>query len=433
MSSKRIAVTGMAINTPLGDSLEAFREGLLAGRSALSRWKRFADEPIYSKVGADLSDYDVPRAVAALEGRLNPEMHRRLRHLAVRVPWSTQLSVLLAANAWLDAGLDGSATPPERVGVVLAGHNVSGRYAHSNHQEFAREPDHIDGMYFLHAQDTDQAGCVSEVLVARGPIYTLGAACASGNVGLRSAADEIRHRGAEVVFVVGPVMDVSPVDLHAMALLGAITIDSFNDEPTAASRPFDSRREGFVPAHGGGALVLEDWDAARRRGARIHGELLAAETGADGSHLTQPSQEGQTRVMRRALELARLRPEQIDYVSAHAASTPLGDEVEVRSIKEVFGPHAARLKVNAPKSLLGHTCCAAAVVETVAAILQMNAGLLHASANIEEVDPDNDLDICIGKAVAHPVRYFMKNAFGFGGINAVSVYARAEAGRGEDR
>jgi 3-oxoacyl-(acyl-carrier-protein) synthase len=157
--------------------------------------------------------------------------------------------------------------------------------------------------------------------------------------------------------------------------------------------------------------------------------LLAAEAGADGSHLPQPSQEGQTRVMRRALQQARLRPEQIDFVSAHATSTPVGDVVEVLSIKEVFGPHAARLKVNAPKSLLGHTCCSAAVVETVAAILQMNAGVLHPSINIEELDPENDLDLCAGEgAVAHPVRYFMKNSFGFGGINAVSVFGRGEGG-----
>src|SRR5262249_24995771 len=128
---------------------------------------------------------------------------------------------------------------------------------------------------------------------------------------------------------------------------------------------FDIRREGFIPAHGGGVLVLESLESARRRGARIHAELLAAEAGADGCHLPQPSQEGQTRVMRLALERAGVRPEQIDFVSAHALSTPLGDTTEIRSIKEVFGTHASRLKINAPKSMLGHTCWSAAVVEAV--------------------------------------------------------------------
>jgi 3-oxoacyl-(acyl-carrier-protein) synthase len=426
LSSKRVVVTGMAVNTPLGDSLDGFRDALLAGRSALSRWRLFADDPIYSKVGADLSDYDVDGAVAAWEGRLPPEMHRRLRRLAARVPWSTKLSMLLAADAWLSAGLSPSSVAPEQVGVLIAGHNINCHFSHRNRQDFEREPDHIDGMYALHALDTDHAGCVSEVLQARGPIYTMGAACASGNLVLRNALDEIRHHGAEVVFVVGAVFDLSPVDLHAMALMGAISYESFNDEPAAASRPFDVRREGFIPAHGGGVLVLESLESARRRGARAHAELLAAEAGADGCHLPQPSQEGQTRVMRRALEQAGLRPEQIDFVSAHATSTVLGDLTEVRSIKEVFGPHASRLKVNAPKSLLGHTCWSAAVVEAVAAVLQMNAGTLHPSINIEEIDPEVDLDVCRGGAVRHPVRYLMKNSFGFGGINAVSVFARGD-------
>jgi 3-oxoacyl-(acyl-carrier-protein) synthase len=187
MSSKRIAITGMAINTPLGDSLEKFQEGLLAGRSALSRWRLFANEPIYSKVGADLSGYDLSAAVADLEGRLPPEMHRRLRRLIARVPWSTKLSMLLAANCWLDAKLNTDSILPERIGVIIAGHNINGNFQHHNRDEFVREPDHIDGMYALHALDTDHAGCVSEVLQARGPIYTMGAACASAK---KSSAGE---------------------------------------------------------------------------------------------------------------------------------------------------------------------------------------------------------------------------------------------------
>ena len=424
MSIKRIAVTGMAINTPLGDSLEAFHAALLVGQSALSRWRLFADEPIYCRVGADLSDYDVASALAALEGLLPREAYRRLRYLVARVPWSTQLSALLGARAWLDAGLRSSPVAPEEVGVVLAGHNLNSHFAHQNRAVFVREPDHIDGAYALHGMDTDHAACISEVLQARGPIYTVGAACASGNLALRHAVDEIRYHGAEVVVVVGAVLDLSPIDVHSLALMGAVSYESFNDEPAAASRPFDVRREGFVPGHGGAALVLESLESARRRGARLYAELLTVETGADGCHLPHPSQEGQTRIMRRALEQARLRPEQIDFVSAHATSTPLGDVTEIRSIKEVFGAHASQLKINAPKSLLGHTCWAAALVEAVAAVLQMNTGVLHPSINIDELDPEIDLDVCRGRAVAHPVRYFMKNSFGFGGINAVSVFAR---------
>jgi 3-oxoacyl-(acyl-carrier-protein) synthase len=272
--------------------------------------------------------------------------------------------------------------------------------------------------------DTDHAGCVSELLQARGAIYTAGAACASGNLALRAAVDEIRHHGQQAVLVLGPVLDFAPIDVHGMALMGAISFGTFDDEPERASRPFDVRREGFVPAHGGGVLVLEDLDAARRRGARIYAEVLAVAANANGNHLPEPSLEGQARGMLQALRESGVRPEQIDFVSAHATSTPAGDLVEVRALKEVFGPHAYRLKVNAPKSMLGHTCWAAPVVELIAAVLQMRAGVLHPSINIDELDPEIDLDVCRGAKVAHAVEHLMKNGFGFGGINCVSVLRR---------
>lgn len=181
-----------------------------------------------------------------------------------------------------------------------------------------------------------------------------------------------------------------------------------------------------MPAHGGAALVLEDLDVARARGARIYAEILSVAANSDANHLPQPSEDGQVRVMRRALKEAGIDPSQIDYVNAHATSTPLGDLTEVRSIKQVFGAHARELKINAPKSMLGHTCWSAPAVETVAAILQMKAGELHRSINVDTLDPEVDLDICRDANVAHRVRYAMKNSFGFGGINSVSVIKNHE-------
>jgi len=212
-----------------------------------------------------------------------------------------------------------------------------------------------------------------------------------------------------------------------MALLGAISYEHFHDEPQRASRPFDKRREGFVPAHGGAVLVVESLEAARGRGARIHAEVLGSEANADANHLPNPSEEGQARLMRRLLTQTGTAPSQVDYISMHATSTPLGDLTESRSIKNVFGDHCRKLKVNATKSLLGHTCWAAATVETVAAILQMKAGKLHPSINIDEMDPEIDLDVCRGtEPVETEVRCFMKNAFGFGGINCVSLFRKYE-------
>jgi 3-oxoacyl-(acyl-carrier-protein) synthase len=419
--NKRVVITGMSINTPLGDTLPQFLDGLMAGRSAVSNWKAFPTEKIYSKVGSDLSEYDVAGAVADLDGKIPADVHKRLRKLANRVAWTTRHSMLLATKGWLDAGLFEHNYDEDRIAVIVAGHNLNALYQFESRTRFEEEPDYIDGMTSLYSLDTDHAGCVSEVLQARGPIYTVGAACASGNVNLRAAIDEIRHHGAQAAIVVGAVLEFAPIDVHAMALMGAISYQSFNDQPERASRPYDSAREGFVPAHGGAALVLEDYDAARARGARIYAEVLGAAANSDGNHLPQPSQEGQRRVMTRLLGECGVKPNEVDYVNAHATSTPLGDLTELQSIKQVFGDHAYKLKINAPKSMLGHTCWAAPVVETVAAVLQMRDGRLHQSINIDDLDPAVDLDVCREGPVRHRVQTIMKNSFGFGGINCVSL------------
>lgn len=427
MSSKRIVISGMSVNTLLGDTLDTFYAGLLSGRSTIGPWKFFNTGNVYSKVGADLSGYDAKKKLAELSGTLPPEMYKKLKKLMSRAPWSTQLSLLLTAIAWRDSGLCGTDFNPEQTGVVVAGHNINSNYNFVNRTQFEEEPDYIDGMLALHNLDTDHAAICSELVGAKGPIYTVGAACASGNVALRCAIDEIRFHGYDRVLIVGSALDMAPMDLHAMALLGAISYQSFNDAPYAACRPFDTRREGFVPAHGGAVLVVESLESALARGATIHAEVLGSESNADANHLPSPSEEGQTRLMKRLLRTCNIAPEQVDYVNAHATSTPLGDLTEIHSIKNVFGKHAYNLKVNATKSMLGHVCWAAATVETVAAIQQMKHGKLHPSINIDELDPEIDLDVCRGRVVEHDVKIFMKNSFGFGGINAVSLFKRWEA------
>jgi 3-oxoacyl-(acyl-carrier-protein) synthase len=424
--NNRIVITGMSVNTPLGDTLDGFYEGLIAGRSAITAWKAFPVDRIYGKVGGDLSGYDIQGAAAALDGCIPDDVFKRLRKLVARVPWSTRLSILVAAQGWRDAGMFGTPYDLDRVALIVAGHNLNGGYQYDNRVQFAEEPDFIDGLSALYALDTDHAGSISEVLQVRGPIYTMGAACASGNIGLRAAMNEIRHHGAPAALVVGAALEFGPVDLHAMALMGAISCQSFNDTPARASRPYDTRREGFVPSHGCAAVVLEELTAAQKRGARIYAEVLGCAANSDGNHLPQPSDEGQARVMAQLLTECGVQPEEVDYINAHATSTPLGDLTELRAIKRVFGPHAQRLSINAPKSMLGHTCWAAPTVETVAGVLQMRAGTLHRSINIEELDPEVDLDVCREGAVTRDVRTMMKNSFGFGGINCVSLLRRYE-------
>ncbi|TPV96407.1 MAG: beta-ketoacyl-[acyl-carrier-protein] synthase family protein [Myxococcales bacterium FL481] len=424
--ARRVVVTGMGINTPLGDELDSYYDGLIAGTSAITKWKFFDHPGVYSRVGGDLSEYDVKAKLARLRPHLPESMFRRMRQLVKKAPMSTAISMTCAADAWLDAQLDGIEGDTTRRSVIVGGHNLNERYTSRNFQTFLEEPDYIDSMSALLMLDTDHAGSVSEVLGWHGAAFTVGGACASANVALRTVVDDIRHHGQDLAMLVGPVLDFSPMGVHSMAMMGAIAIENFNDRPTEASRPYDVRREGFVPSHGAGALVLEELEHARRRGARIYAEVLGCVATSDGCHQPSPSVEGQTRTIHRLFEESRVAPEEIDFVSAHATSTQLGDRCEIQAIGRAFGRHAPGLKINAPKSMLGHTCWSAPAVETIAALLQLQRGKLHGSMNIETLDPEIDLDVCANQATELSVRVLLKNSFGFGGINCCALFGHPE-------
>lgn len=418
----RVVVTGMAVNTPLGDTLESYLAALVAGRSAITRWTSFETDKIYSKIGGDLGAYDLIGKLDALEKRREASTAAAsARRLLSRLPWSVGCAMVLAIDALSDAGLSSDSIDADHTAVLVAGENLQNQYRLQNHHTFDDEPDFIDPLYGVHSHDTTHVGCVSSILQARGSGLTVGAACASGAYALKIALDELRYHHARAAILVCPPWEFSPIDMHALGLLGALSQDSFNDEPQRASRPFDVRREGFVPAHGGAALILERADHAKARGARAYAEILTVDTTSDGTYLPQPSDDGQARAMQRALTSCGLAPEQIDYINGHFTSTPLGDITEIKAIKRIFGSHAYRLKMNATKSLIGHTIFASAIVELVGAVLQMRSGRLHPSINIDEIDPTIDLDVCANQSVEWPVRYFVKNAFGFGGLNASIV------------
>ena len=424
---RRTVITGMAINVPIGDNLDTYYQNLIAGKSAITKWKFFDTSRVYSKVGGDLSEFDHLAKLAAVCEKLPTPMQKRLRKLVKKAPFSTRLTLLAAVDAYLDAGLSND-QDSNRVGVILGGHNLHNNLLFNNHEQFVEEPEFIDGMLSLHGLDTDVAASIGEALNFHGPVYTVGGACASANVGLRNAVDEIRHHDHDMMLVAGAPLDFSPIDLHAMAIMGAIGYESFNEQPEQASRPYDMRREGFIPSHGAAVLVVEELQHALKRGAQIHAELLGVTMSSDACHLPSPSVEGQTRTMQKVLRTTGTRPEQVDYINAHATSTPLGDRTEVASIKRVYGDHAlkgkGRLKVNATKSMLGHTCWSAPVVETVAALMQLKHNKLHPSINIEDLDPEVDIDVCANEARECEINYMMKNSFGFGGINCCALYKK---------
>ena len=352
-------------------------------------------------------------------------MGKSMRKLVKKAPFSTACSVLVALDAWIDAGMP--ETDPTRVATIVGGHNLNERYFTTNYETFLNdEPDYIDSMAALHMLDTDHAGSVSEVLGSQGAAYTMGGACASANISLRAAIDEVRYHDHDIAVLVGPVLDFSPMGPHAMALMGAITFQSYNETPEKASRPYDLNREGFVPSHGAACLFVEELEHAKRRGAKIYAEVLGCTSTSDGSHLPSPSPAGQARTVGRLLQRANIKPQEVDFVCAHATSTPLGDRSEISALKTVFGDHAYKLKINAPKSMLGHTCWSAPAVETVAALMQMKHGKLHPSINVDILDPEIDLDVCANHAVDHQPKVVLKNSFGFGGLNCCALYRKFE-------
>ncbi len=422
---KKIVVTGMAVNTPLGDTLEEFIRNLLLGHSAITAWKGIDTSNIACKIGGDLTGYDVQGKLSRLRERIPEKTNRWLNRLTRNAAWSVQLSNLLAVDAFLDADAFRADLDPRQTAVIIGGYDLNEQYMERNLSQFARDPALADAGMVLKGADSDHASSVSETLNAQGPVYLNGGTCGTGNISLRSALDEIRYHDMKLALVLSPVHDVCAATLHSLVQIGALSCQHFNEQPTRASRPFDVDREGFVFCQGGGALLLEEREHALSRGARIYAEILEVEINSNASRAPSPSEEHEVRVMESLLRHAGIAPQEVDFISAHATSTQQGDLAEIRAIKKVFGEHASRLKINAPKSILGHCYLAAAVVETVAAILQMQAGRLHPSINIERLDREVDLDVCANQPVDHSIRTMIKNSFGMGGFNTASLIARA--------
>lgn len=421
---RRVVVTGMGIVTPIGEILSEYFHSLASGRSAITQWRRM-DERIYSKIGGDLGDFKLGPHFARVGTSYPPQLVESARKLMRATPRAAQITAAAALQAFLDANLADAPVEPERVGHILAGHNINPEYISENVMTFSEEPDFIDPLFGLLFLDTDALSVISEILTLHGPSFTVGGACGSGNLALLSALDLLRAGRADAVLVSGATVALDSLVLQGWAMIDALSYQSFNDDPTRASRPFDARREGFVPSEGAGAIVLETLGSARARGAHIHAELLGGASASDGARHTRPNQAGQARAMRGALRDARIEPEQVDYVNAHATSTPLGDAVEVAAIKEVLGPHAYRIPVNSTKSMLGHCLTAAGVVELIATILQMQNDLVHPTINQEEKDPELDLDFVPNEARQHRIKYAISNSFGFGGLNSCVVVGRA--------
>lgn len=417
-------ITGIGAVTVVGDSPEALHASLVAGRSGIGRWKRPRDDRYYSQIGGDLSDFDLAAHLEGRSGSYSPELVKRCLALMRAAPLPPRLVAAVALQAYHDSGLAG-AIVPDRIGHVMAGHNVNAGYIIQNGLTFYQEdPDYIEPLFGLLCMDTDVLAATSELLMLKGPSFTVGGACASGNVALLAGVEMLRAGRADAVLVTGAPIELEPVALQGWALIDAISIRSFNDAPEQASRPFDARREGFVPSEGAGAVMLETLSSARARGARVHGELLGASTVSDASRLTRPDLDGQVRAMQLAMADARIAAADVDYVNAHATSTPLGDAVEVAAIKTALGRRARQIPINSTKSMIGHCLTSAGIIELIATLLQMRHGVVHPTINQDVADPELDLDFVPNRSRPAGIDVALSNSFGFGGINACVAVGR---------
>jgi 3-oxoacyl-(acyl-carrier-protein) synthase len=410
-----VLITGMALNTPLGDQVDRVLDRLIAGESGIGPWKAFPPPPLAAVIGGDLSGYDIPRKAQELSAALPPEPRARMQRMLRRLPWSLKLSMLVAAEAALEADL--WSIPPEDLTVLVAGHNLNPRYAFDNWKKFQREPDYIDALLAVHMLDTTHAAVVSELLGSKGGIGTVGASCASGNLGLRAATDELAD-GAAAVLLLAPIYDYAPSTLHSLGLMGATTEASVN-QATEASRPFDAERAGFVPSHGLAAMVLEQEGSARARKAPLLAELRAVGAGSDACHRPpKPDPAEQALLIREVLEAGRAQGRGL--VSAHAASTPAGDRAEARALSIALQGREAT--VNAAKSMLGHCGWSAALIEAVIAVAQLRRGQVHGTANLGHAPAG----LVLAEAGPLAADWVLNNAFGFGGLSCVSLFGRVD-------
>ena len=411
---RRVVVTGLGALTPAGLGVPATWEALKAGRSGIARLT-LCDPTGYScTVGGEVTGYKA-------SDYLDSKTARRMARFV-------QFAIVAAREAVEHAGLDLGAEDLDRIGVVLG--NGNGGYPEI--EEGARTLVAKGGMrmspfFFPMTLPNIAAAQVSLTYGLRGPSATIVTACAAGTQAIGEAAEMVRRGAADVVVTGGVEAGISQLGLGGFAVMRALST-TFNDEPARASRPFDARRDGFVPAEGAGVLVLESLAHARERGAEPLVEIAGYGATSDAYHVVHPDEDGSgaMRAMRIAIADAGLAPHEIDYINAHGTSTPLNDRIETLAIKRIFGEAAHGVAVSSTKSMLGHALGGAGGMEAVATVMTIVDGVMHPTINQEESDPDCDLDYVPNQARPRDVRAAMTNSFGFGGQNACVVMTRPD-------
>lgn len=410
--SRRVVVTGISVVTALGSETPEFWDKLCAGKSGVSHLERFDCSEFKVHFGGELKDFDPCDC-------LPPREVKRLDRFV-------QFAMYGAFKAIRQSGMDFTQGDSYRYGVIT-GSGIGG--LHEIEEQhcvlFDRGPNRVSPFMIPKLMVNAASGNISVFWGLRGPNSAVATACASASNAIGDAFKLIQHDQADVIVSGGSEAAITPMGLSGFARMGALS--TRNDDPQRASRPFDRDRDGFVMAEGAGMVVLEEYEHARRRGANILAEVLGYGMSADGNHMTAPDPEGRgaARAMQFALRDAGLDSSRIDYINAHGTSTPLGDKAETTAIKTVFNSHAKQVSVSSTKSQLGHLLGASGGVEFVVSVLSLLNQTMPPTINLENPDPDCDLDYVPNEARERRLQHVMSNSFGFGGHNACLVLGRA--------
>ena len=410
--NRRVAVTGLGLVTPVGNNVDDSWQSIVDGRSGIAVLDSFDTSEFSSRIGGAIKDFDVTAYMAAKDARKNdPFIH---------------YGIAASVQAIEASGLEIDDSNAERVGIAI-GSGIGGLPGiEKGHDAFLAGGPRKISPFFVPSNIINMiAGNLSIRYGIKGPNYGIVTACSTGTHNIGDAARMIERGDVDVMIAGGAEMATSPTGLGGFA--SARALSTRNDDPEAASRPWDENRDGFVLADGAGVMVLEDWQHATQRGAQIRAELIGYGMSSDAHHITLPPDDGDgaRRCMDIAMRDAGINPEDVGYINAHGTSTPAGDVIETRAVKASFGDHARSLAVSSTKSMIGHTLGAAGGIEAVFSVLALEHGVLPPTINLEHPSEECDLDYVPNTARDADISVALSNSFGFGGTNGTLVFRKA--------
>ncbi len=406
--NRRVVVTGLGVVTSLSCKVDDLWNRILAGESGVHELKLFDVSDFKVKFGGDIHDWNPEEYIG----------HKDMR----RIDRFTQFALVAGTDAVDDSGLDFEKEESFRCGAILgSGIGGLGEIEEQMTRLLEKGPNRVSALTVPKMMLNAAGGNLSIKYRLRGPNFTVATACASATNALGDAFKYIQNGDADVMITGGTEAAMTRMGLSGFQNMKALSMR--NDEPARASRPFDADRDGFVFSEGAGILIFEELEHARKRGAKIYGEVYGYGASGDAGHITQPDEEGSgaAKAMRAALEDGKLNPEDVDYINAHGTSTPLGDKAETRAVKSVFGDYAHKVSISSTKSQLGHSLGASGGIEMVLAVKALQENVAPPTINLETPDPACDLDYTPNTPREREIKMVMSNSFGFGGHNASVV------------